>query len=149
MFFALLKAVAAPCITPTDDLYINESSTLCYGTYYLNDTNNDGTIIINADNVALDCNGTSIVGNFLFPTFTGRGIYAREKINISISNCNIYNYTSGIRVEDSNNVSITNNTLNSNFLGILLDTHDFNILIANNTIRFNFFGIILDTNIFG
>lgn len=36
------------CTTPSEDLYINSDTILCSNTYYLNDTNTNGVIIINS-----------------------------------------------------------------------------------------------------
>lgn len=125
-----------------DDCYVNQNLTLLNRTYYISDASN-GVIIINASNVALNCNNASLVGNSSFPNFSGIGIYANRKYNITISNCNIYNYSSGIQINISNNVSITGSTINSNLFGIRLYPGAYNISIANNTLRFNFFGVIL------
>ncbi|MFO8015580.1 MAG: NosD domain-containing protein [Candidatus Woesearchaeota archaeon] len=49
--------------TPTDDLVINSDTTLATDTYSIDDTGNDGVIIINSSNIVLDCNGAEIMGS--------------------------------------------------------------------------------------
>jgi hypothetical protein len=43
-------------------LYINEDTVLCPGFYDIPDAGATGVIIINADDVVLDCNGATING---------------------------------------------------------------------------------------
>ncbi len=61
ILFALFCTTAkADCVTPVDDLLINESTILCPGMYVINDTAQDGVIKMNAENITLTCNGTTI-----------------------------------------------------------------------------------------
>lgn len=85
---------ALGCTTPTNDLYINSDTTLCSGTYYLNDSGADGILIINSSNVSLDCGGAILIGNT-----TGYGVYWWNPTheNVTIQNCDIRNYTIGIK----------------------------------------------------
>jgi hypothetical protein len=71
-----------------------ENNTLCGGgNYQFNDTGNDGVIIVMSDNVLLDCNGTTIIGNS-----SGRGIVVSgSRTNVTIRNCNVNKYYQGIR----------------------------------------------------
>ena len=86
-------AAAAACTTPTNDLYINANTTLCAGTYYLNDSGSNGVLIINASNIELDCNDATLIGNS-----SGYAIYwwGTTYSNLTFKDCNLQNYSGGI-----------------------------------------------------
>jgi parallel beta-helix repeat protein len=94
------------CVTPTDDLYINSDTTLCPGVYNISDSGDPGVIIINADNVVLDCNGATLKGDN-----SGFGIYNPGFDNVTIKNGNVLNYEIGIPLSESDNNIISNNTV--------------------------------------
>jgi parallel beta-helix repeat protein len=64
-------------------------------------------IIINADDITLDCNNYLITGDG-----TSSGIYITGRSNVVIKNCNITNFYYGVRVEHSTNIEINS----SNYL---------------------------------
>ena len=128
------------CVIPTDDLYINEDTVLCPGVYDIPDAGATGVIIINADEVVLDCNGATING-----TGSGDGIYNYGFDNVTIMNCNVMNYRYGIHVRTHADYNIiTNNTVSSNTIaGIeLFGSAKYNT-ITNNTANSNGWGIYL------
>ena len=114
----------ATCTVPTDDLYINGSTTLCPGVYNIPDAGATGVIIINADDIVLDCNGATITG-----TGSGYGIWNNGHDNVTIKNCVVTNYYTGIVLinwADDNIVS--NNEIYGNHYGMdLLHTTRENI----------------------
>jgi parallel beta-helix repeat protein len=124
---------------PTDDTYINTDIILTNETCYVNDTNNNGVLIINASDITLDCNGMILIGN--------RNGYAihMNKENITIKNCLIKNYSKGIGIE-TNYSNIFNNTLDFNRLDNIQLKDSTNVNIYNNHIINNigFFGILLE-----
>jgi len=99
-------AVSGACVIPTDNLYINSDTTLCLGFYDIPDADATGVIIINASNVVLDCNGSTING-----TGSGYGIYNPGFDNVTIKNCTVMNYGYGIYLNSSDN-----NTINTNIV---------------------------------
>ena len=94
------------CITPTDDLYLNSDTTLCPGVYNIIDSGADGVIIINASNIVLDCNGTTIKGDN-----SGYGIFNHGFDNVTIKNGRVLNYENGIHLSGSDNSTISNNNV--------------------------------------
>ena len=48
------------CWVPHDDFYVNESTTLCSGTYNLTDAGGAGIVIVNANDIIISGNGTTI-----------------------------------------------------------------------------------------
>lgn len=88
------------------------------------------------DNVVLDCRGHSIIGS---DHFYGVNIqYAR---NITVINCKISNFTTGIRLWNyANNNRLINNTITRNSNGVVIEDSSF-ILLENNTIYANHIGI--------
>lgn len=102
-----LPNVVSECVIPQEDMTINTSSTLCQGTYYLNDSNGNGAIVINENNIVLECNGTELVGKKINASL---GIYSNKK-NVTIKNCKLENYYMSILLERSHNSTIFNNSL--------------------------------------
>jgi parallel beta-helix repeat protein len=106
----------ATCTVPTDDLYINGSTTLCPGVYNIPDAGATGVIIINADDVVLDCNGATIIGSG-----SGYGIWNDGHDNVTIKNCVLRNYYNGITLINwANDNVVSNNEIYENQDGIHL-----------------------------
>ena len=95
-----------PCVTPTDDLYINSDTILCPGIDNIPDSGAEGVIIINASNIVLDCNGATLKGDD-----SGFGIFNPGFENVTIKNGNVLNYETGIHLFESDNSIISNNTI--------------------------------------
>lgn len=111
LFVITAYSALAVCLTPTNNLMINATSDLCNTTtYYLNDTDSNGIILINSNNIQLNCLGAVIIGNR-----TGYGIkdYNFKRTNITLNGCSFSNYTRGIEWSTPNGSRI----LNSNFSG--------------------------------
>lgn len=110
------------CVIPTNGMKVTKDTVLCQGMYNL--TNG---IIIEADNIVLDCNGSAFNGNSSSP---GISLYNRK--NNTIKNCVMVNYTQGIYLmfSDKNNL-ISNNLSLNYFSGIYLHTSDNNIINYN------------------
>jgi parallel beta-helix repeat protein len=92
-------------------------------------------IVINANNVTLDCHGYTITG----PGYD-IGIYLNFTSGVTIKNCRITNFGNGIWAYYSSNNTIMTNTANLNSGGIELYNSSNNIL-TNNTANLNLDGI--------
>ncbi|MBW2964675.1 right-handed parallel beta-helix repeat-containing protein, partial [Candidatus Woesearchaeota archaeon] len=89
-------------MAPRDDLLITRDSTLCPGTYHVNDSWYSGVIRFNASNVTLDCAGSVLlVGNG-----TGTGIYVGVANN-TVTDCNVSGYYDGVVVSDVNSTNLS------------------------------------------
>lgn len=140
LFMALCYAgsvSAGVCVAvPTDacTLEANTSTVLNLGSYNLNASTGSNAIRVNGDNVTLDCNGSTIYGNFtdaLNPAISSQGIAAQSaRNNITIKNCIVNNYRDGIRMRGAN-WTIINTTLNSSYNNV-----DFEF--TNNSVISNF-----------
>lgn len=104
-------------------------------------------LIIDADDITIDCDGNSIIGNN-----TGNGIYAMDNDNITIKDCLIQNFTNAVFFEGSvvlsgtwtrypvSSYNLTNNTIKYNDVGIYFKvTND--VYINSNTITDNNEGV--------
>jgi parallel beta-helix repeat protein len=103
-------------------------------------------IDVTANNITLDCKGYSINGT---TSGTTQGIWIGDYGNITIKNCNVRNYTSGLRIDDTDygNSLIINNTFNNNTREGILANLGSNELIANNTAYGNTrYGIALESS---
>jgi len=124
-----------------DDCTVSANTVLSSGAS-INDSNKNGVIIINSSNIILDCNNYAIKWTPIIPGTIG--ILNPGFSNVTIKNCTIYGYETGIKLQSSNNNKIINNSVDSNRNGILLKTSH-NCVISNNTARFNTWdGIGLD-----
>jgi PGF-pre-PGF domain-containing protein len=106
-FIAISLPVKAVC-NITDNTYINSDTVLIANETICNvaDTGDSGVIIINDNNITLDCGGSWILNG------TGiAGFYVHSKNNVTIKNCNTTGYNSSIHLSDSSNVTLTNNNI--------------------------------------
>lgn len=102
------------CVVPTNNMKITQNIELCPGTYNLVDGENNGAIIIEANNVKLTCqkDATNIVGNG-----SGIGIFSTGNF-VEVSGCNISNYGSGIEVA-AGKIYAHDNVLMGNIWGVV------------------------------
>lgn len=68
-------------------------------------------IEIVSDNITLDCAGYQMIGP---GTGTGTGIYAREQLDVTIKNCIVRGYRTGISLLDCSNSTVEGNTVVDN-----------------------------------
>jgi len=104
--FALEK-----CIKPYPEMKIFRNMQLCSGVYEI-----DKGIIIANSNIILDCNGAVLKGNF-----ENIGIKAERVENITIKNCHILYYFTGMRIKDVTKATIKENRILRNWDGIRLE----------------------------
>lgn len=91
------------------NIEINDDTQLCAGEVKLDDYGDYGTVIIKRSGITLDCNGLKLTGEG-----RGVGIMIFRSNNVTIRNCEIYGYDTGIKGEDSNNITLINNRLCNN-----------------------------------
>jgi parallel beta-helix repeat protein len=125
--------------------YINNSmcGTITTSTTLYNNLTSSGTCItFGASNIVLDCNGFNISGDG-----TENGIEAITKDNITVKNCNVWNYERAVYFEAISNSFINNITASNNaYIGIYLydsSNNSFSNIITNENGNS---GIEIDTN---
>ncbi|MCK5449304.1 right-handed parallel beta-helix repeat-containing protein [Candidatus Pacearchaeota archaeon] len=94
---------------PIDGCTVTNDSVFNEGIYYF-----PSGISIGANDVTLDCNGATLIGEG-----SGNGIYNRESDRVTIKNCNVKNYSNGIYFYyryTGSSYSITGYTPDSNIL---------------------------------
>jgi len=72
----------------------------------------NGTIIIIADNITLDCAGFDVIG-----PGSGTGILLNLRTGVTVKNCNVESFVFGIALSNSDGNTLTDNTANSNNAG--------------------------------
>jgi len=125
---------AQECVEPYENMIINSDTILCPGTYYLNDTDENGVIFINASDIILDCNGAVFIGNRIpLSRAINNGYYSLGRANVTVKNCTVKDYFIGIRWFNARNDSILNNKVFYGMhVGIKLSKSD-NCALINNT----------------
>jgi len=103
------------CATPYDDFYISANTQICPGLYNIPDSFLPGAVIINANNVVLDCSNATFTGNG-----NGIGILNPGFNNVTIRNCNVQNYQAGISLENSVSNNVSSNMICSNLQDLSL-----------------------------
>ena len=132
-------------LTGYENYIVNESTTLCRKTYYMPDVDSKGAIIVNNNNIVLDCNASILIGQWL-----GLGIVERRFENVTIKNCNLDNYTNGITLESVNYNFIVGNNITNTLAGPIIIENSNNNVIQNNLISYGGFwaGIQIDSSYF-
>jgi len=102
-------AASRTCTRLIDPPRIDQSIRLCADNFY-----SDGITII-ADNVVLDC-GTAVLKG----KFKSTGITIQDRKHVTIKNCQIANYDTGIIIKNSRDITIIGSSLIRNLIGIKL-----------------------------
>jgi len=124
------------CVIPHDDLHLTDSTKLCRGLYELVDGGNSGVIMIDNNNVVLDCNGAQLFGNG-----DGIAITSDSTKNITIKNCYIQHFGTGIMLNNVEGASVIQSALIDNSdSGIEIVGGDIT-KISENFIKGNSYGI--------
>ena len=88
-------------------------------------------LVINADNVTLDCDGHLIDGDG--SGSSDRGIRVAAKDNVIVKNCNISDFYEGLAAPTSNNFSLLNSNLFNNRYYALTTSTSLNAVVVNNS----------------
>lgn len=116
MTIGLVNAIECNSTSVTDSCTVSTNLTLAGGQVFnVDDATDNGVVIINTNNVVFDCNGSTINGT---QSASSRGIFANNKNNISIINCNIMNYHFNIRLLEGDNSTVANNNLSGAYIGV-------------------------------
>src|SRR3989344_5340445 len=99
-------------------------------------------LIIDANDITLDCQGHIIDGNDGNNNRNSNGVYLNNKERVTIINCNIREFGEGIFLRESNSNNIIDNNLHNNFIrGIFLHRSNNNNIYINNANDNRFAGI--------
>jgi parallel beta-helix repeat protein len=101
------QAYAQECTELTNNMVITQDTTFCSKTYSFLDKEEDGVIIIGADNIMVDGNGLTLDGK----NNSGYGIYLNGYNGVTLLNFNIKNYYYAIRVENADSILAKNNNV--------------------------------------
>jgi len=138
LVFVVALSGTAKAATITSCGIVTENSVLASN---LSSIGQPSCLTIGANNIVLDCAGHSITGDG-----TGYGIYLLYKSGVTIKNCVVEGFHSGIRsAVGSNYNTFINNTINNNIFGILM-TFSSNTVVTNNITNNNQFGIFVFQN---
>ncbi|VVB65666.1 Right handed beta helix region [Candidatus Gugararchaeum adminiculabundum] len=97
---------------------------------------------ISASNIVLDCNGHTLSGSKI-----GYGIYMPTKANNTIKNCVILNFSRGIYLQTSLNITLESNSVyNNTQYGIYLASTNTSTLLGNSVNNNSLYGIYLSAS---
>ena len=120
LVFVLLAPAVLACVVPKDGMMIHKSIKFCADVYYL-----DRGISVSGKNINLDCEGA-----VLKSWNGGKGISVEHSSNITVTNCRILNYNTGLYVRNSTKVYLEDNHLVRNQIGtrfvVVSDSATFN-----------------------
>ena len=119
--------------SPEYDFSINQDTLLCSKTYSFGDQSAaNGVLIINADNIELDCNG-AVISN-PSPASADKAISITTKNNIKINSCNTTGFGYGVYAEGMTNSLINNSLFFSalNGVAVYLGVDSSNVGSSNN-----------------
>ena len=100
------------CMEPIDGINITNNTAFCTGNYNL-----PNGVNINANNVIINCNSSSINGSNIVGSI---GIKLKGE-NVTLINCKIQNYHQGINLDDSadpRSYNLFNSTVSNNIFGL-------------------------------
>lgn len=104
----LTFSVKAECTRPGQ--FISSNIEFCKDTYFINKE-----ITIVKDNVVVDCSNSDLVGDY-----TSIGLSLENLNNITIKNCKISNFLTGIDAKKTSNLNIKGNVFLNNTLAVKL-----------------------------
>ncbi|MFH1501352.1 MAG: NosD domain-containing protein [archaeon] len=136
---------SSSCTVPYDNMDVYGDTTLCPGSYYLNDSDANGIIRVRNGSVTLTCAGTHIYGDADIPAGSMGIVMGTSDLtylsDITVKGCNVSNYYYGIRANGPPfpsrtiyNLVLRNNTLNNNHYEIYL-RNVVDGLIENNSLN--------------
>lgn len=126
------------CVEPEENLFLNNNTLFCSGDFDL-----VNGMIVNASNIIVGCNQTSIIGA---GTNFGTGIGITSFNNVTVQSCIINSFENGLRLTSAQNNSIINNSFTSNTYNILIETSSSYNTISSNTFNLGFFGVRCTTS---
>ncbi|MCK5644993.1 MAG: right-handed parallel beta-helix repeat-containing protein, partial [Gammaproteobacteria bacterium] len=94
-------------------------------------------LLINADNIELDCAGYAVDGSDLLSTIGVYGIYASGRKNVTIRNCTVLNFGTGIFLTATNDSIVEYSSITGNGADGMMVVDGYNDTIRNNTISSN------------
>ncbi len=115
-----------PCVQPHDDMAITQTTTLCPGVYEISDTGAPGVLNVAGNGVTLDCGGAKLVGNG-----AGVGILSGATSQVTITNCYVQSYTTGIVLNGVLHGTVFQSALVSNTWGVQLNGGEASHLTRN------------------
>jgi hypothetical protein len=97
-------------------MLVTQTTTLCPGVYEINDAGDPGVLNVSADGATLDCGGAKLIGDG-----AGIGILSSATSHVTITNCYVQGYATGIAVNDVQHGTLFQTALFSNTVGMQLD----------------------------
>lgn len=120
----LVLALAPAAHATSGTMYVSSDTTLTSDHY--------GSIVIEADDITLDCAGHAVIG----PGERPAGISLESHTGVIVKNCSVYGFEAGIWLYLSSNVTLERNLTQGNAVfGFSLENVDHLVLVANRAMR--------------
>ena len=140
IFLGFFHTIFGGCTTPYYGLVLTSNTNFCPGTYYLNGTT--GTAInLSNDGIVLDCAGAVLIGNS-----SDYGIFINQKTGVTVKNCIVGNFSTGVLVYKSYDSLIYNITAYNNTGTGMTDDRSNNTNFSRIYAYNNYRGAIINSN---
>jgi parallel beta-helix repeat protein len=116
----LTLSIGSPDVSPP--LHVTSNTTLT--------EDHRGSILIDGDNVTLDCAGFRVVGSGIDPA-TADGIVAAYRTGVTIRNCMVEGFRFAILLDSVGSSRVVENRLSGNTTGVFLADADGNLIAGN------------------
>jgi parallel beta-helix repeat protein len=101
----------------------------------INSSSGEGEALTQS-NMVFDCNGTALNGNTTLFQDDMRGIEIKNVHDVTVLNCEIYNFTYGVYIQNAYNIKLINLTIrDNNNTGIFIGSLAYNITVNNSNIK--------------
>lgn len=135
LFLLLASVVVADCDILSDNSEVSRSLKLCVDTFDI-----PSGVKVTGSNIVLDCNGAILRGDV---SRSNIGLHLVDVVNVSVRNCNILTFHTGILLENTVSSVVEDSGLLKNAIGVrLLNSFENSIVRINDKSRLKAVSVI-------
>ncbi len=136
LVFSIVMVTSEECVKPTNEIVITKDTTFCKGTYNLagvaaTELDLLRAIKIGSNDLTLNCDGAVINGT---KAKRSVGISVLGRGNVKIRNCVVQNYDLGVSLSNTRDVTLEDNIINENSIGLFTEYPILNTFLARNVL---------------
>jgi parallel beta-helix repeat protein len=100
-YLPIARSIGKYCVEPYENMAISSTTTLCEGSYYLNDFDRNGAIYVSGSNFVIICDNTEIYGDYNTNFLQGIGFKVENARNVTIVGCKLREYANPIEINST------------------------------------------------